>query len=161
MEATNKRTAKVIGGLMISDQMNPNAQKRKRENGNDGKKAATKPQNDKSKKTPVEKPTKKREVKETRKKEEEKADTTKKNAGGKASQLDQLRGMTTVVIDTGDYNLIKQYKPTDATTNPSLLLLACNMKEYDSLINDAIKWGISKSSSKSLSADDKELITNV
>ena len=39
-----------------------------------------------------------------------------------ATSLDQLKGMTVVVADTGDFNSIEKYKPTDATTNPSLLL---------------------------------------
>ena len=56
--------------------------------------------------------------------------------------------MTTVVIDTGDFNLIKQYKPTDATTNPSLLLAACKKPEYDSLIKEAIKYGTKGKGSK-------------
>ena len=102
-------------------------------------------------------------------KEDKKAEEEKKTNGGKKSasgagklsQLDQLKKLTTVVIDTGDYNLIKQFKPTDATTNPSLLLLACNMKEYDSLINEAIEYGIKNSKSKNPSADDADLITDI
>ena len=38
-----------------------------------------------------------------------------------ASLLDQLRDMTTVVSDTGDINSIKQFRPQDSTTNPSLI----------------------------------------
>ncbi len=41
-----------------------------------------------------------------------------------ASLLEQLRGMTTVVSDTGDINAIEQYKPQDSTTNPSLIAAA-------------------------------------
>jgi len=37
------------------------------------------------------------------------------------SKLDQLKTMTTVVADTGDFEAIAQYRPQDATTNPSLL----------------------------------------
>ena len=40
------------------------------------------------------------------------------------NKLEQLRTMTTVVADTGDLAAITQLKPTDATTNPSLLLKA-------------------------------------
>ena len=72
-----------------------------------------------------------------------------------------MKKLTTVVCDTGDYNLIKQFKPQDATTNPSLLLLACNMKEYDSLINEAIEYGLIKSKSKNPSADDAQLVTDI
>ena len=40
------------------------------------------------------------------------------------SQLDALKTMTTVVADTGDFLQLAQFKPQDATTNPSLILKA-------------------------------------
>ena len=43
------------------------------------------------------------------------------------SLLAQLREMTTVVADTGDIEAIKQVKPQDATTNPSLITTAAQM----------------------------------
>nr|WP_136250376.1 transaldolase [Ningiella ruwaisensis] len=58
-----------------------------------------------------------------------------------ANQLAYLRSMTTVVADTGDIDAIKKYEPVDATTNPSLLLKAADLPQYDSLINDAIAYG--------------------
>ncbi|KZZ40735.1 transaldolase [Oleiphilus sp. HI0118] len=58
-----------------------------------------------------------------------------------ASKLEQLRTMTTVVADTGDLQAIKQWKPEDATTNPSLLLKAAALDEYQPLIADAKKCG--------------------
>ena len=45
------------------------------------------------------------------------------------NKLEQLRTMTTVVADTGDLAAITQLKPTDATTNPSLLLKASALPE--------------------------------
>ena len=45
------------------------------------------------------------------------------------NKLEQLRTMTTVVADTGDLAAITQLKPTDATTNPSLLLKAAVLSE--------------------------------
>lgn len=51
------------------------------------------------------------------------------------SKLDQLRTMTDVVADTGDIQAIAQYKPVDATTNPSLLLKAAQMPQYNELID--------------------------
>eukprot|EP01135_Chromosphaera_perkinsii_P003644 Nk52_evm23s250 gene=Nk52_evmTU23s250 len=57
------------------------------------------------------------------------------------SVLDQLKKMTTVVADSGDIEAIGQYKPTDATTNPSLLLAAANMKQYTHLVDDAVAFG--------------------
>ncbi|HET8707788.1 MAG TPA: transaldolase family protein, partial [Pseudomonadales bacterium] len=43
------------------------------------------------------------------------------------SKLEQLKAMTVVVADTGDINAIKQYRPIDATTNPSLILKATEL----------------------------------
>jgi transaldolase len=57
-----------------------------------------------------------------------------------ATSLDQLKALTTVVADTGDINLIAQYKPTDATTNPSLLLAAAQKPDYQKLFDDAIAF---------------------
>ena len=56
-----------------------------------------------------------------------------------ANLLDQLKSMTTVVSDTGDINAIKAYKPTDATTNPSLIATAAGMPEYQSIVDDVLK----------------------
>jgi len=53
--------------------------------------------------------------------------------------LEQLRQSTTIVADTGDFESLKAYQPTDATTNPSLILQAAGMKQYDHLINEAIE----------------------
>ncbi len=54
------------------------------------------------------------------------------------NKLEQLKKITTVVADTGDIRLIQQYTPQDATTNPSLLLSAANMPEYQELVASAI-----------------------
>ncbi len=56
-----------------------------------------------------------------------------------ANLLDQLKSMTTVVSDTGDINSIKQYKPTDATTNPSLIAAAAGMPEYQHIVDDVLQ----------------------
>jgi len=53
------------------------------------------------------------------------------------SVLDQLRDMTVIVADTGDIAAIARLKPTDATTNPSLILKAAGMPEYAGLIRAA------------------------
>lgn len=52
--------------------------------------------------------------------------------------LDQLRGMTVVVADSGDFESIAQYKPRDATTNPSLIYKAAGMPHYKHLVEDAV-----------------------
>jgi transaldolase len=56
-----------------------------------------------------------------------------------ATLLEQLRGMTTVVADTGDINSIRQFKPTDSTTNPSLIQAAAAMPEYQSIVDDTLQ----------------------
>jgi len=53
------------------------------------------------------------------------------------SLLDSLKRVTTVVADTGDIDAIAQYKPQDATTNPSLLLKAAQQPEYRPLVDAA------------------------
>jgi len=55
--------------------------------------------------------------------------------------------MTTVVVDTGDIDAIKQYKPTDATTNPSLLLAAVQKEQYRHLVEEAVSFSNSSSAS--------------
>jgi len=55
------------------------------------------------------------------------------------SKLAQLKEMTTVVADTGDFDAIAQYSPEDATTNPSLLLKAAQMPAYRELVDNVIK----------------------
>ncbi|MCS5593112.1 MAG: transaldolase [Porticoccaceae bacterium] len=54
------------------------------------------------------------------------------------SKLAQLKEMTTVVADTGDFEAISQYSPEDATTNPSLILKASQMPAYESLVKEVI-----------------------
>lgn len=63
-----------------------------------------------------------------------------------AGALDQLKKYTTVVADSGDFKVIEQYKPTDATTNPSLLLAASKMPEYKHLLEKAVQHGKSTGS---------------
>jgi transaldolase len=63
------------------------------------------------------------------------------------SKLEQLRKLTTIVVDTGDIESIKQFKPTDATTNPSLIESAIQKPEYQSLIDDALQYSEKKAKS--------------
>ena len=55
------------------------------------------------------------------------------------NQLDQLKQVTTVVADTGDFQVMKQYTPQDATTNPSLILKAVQKTEYRPLLEKAVR----------------------
>lgn len=56
------------------------------------------------------------------------------------NRLEQLRQFSTIVSDSGEFNVIKKYKPTDATTNPSLIYQAAQQPEYQYLIDEAIKY---------------------
>ena len=51
-----------------------------------------------------------------------------------ASALNQLKQLTTVVADTGDFERMKEFAPQDATTNPSLILKAAQQSNYQSLV---------------------------
>ena len=50
------------------------------------------------------------------------------------NQLDSLKRLTTVVADTGDFKQLAQFKPQDATTNPSLILKAVQKPDYQPLL---------------------------
>lgn len=63
-----------------------------------------------------------------------------------SNQLQALREVTTVVADTGDIEAIKKYQPVDATTNPSLLLKAAEMPQYQSHLVSAVAWAKEQSS---------------
>jgi len=56
------------------------------------------------------------------------------------SLLDQLRQMTVVVADTGDFASLEAYKPRDSTTNPSLIYAAAQLKPYEHLVEEAIDF---------------------
>jgi transaldolase len=51
------------------------------------------------------------------------------------SQLEQLKKLTTVVADTGDFERMQAFQPQDATTNPSLILKAAQQSNYQALVN--------------------------
>jgi transaldolase len=52
--------------------------------------------------------------------------------------LDQLKQHTVVVADTGDFNSMKAYAPRDATTNPTLILKAVGLAQYQGLLDDTV-----------------------
>ena len=56
----------------------------------------------------------------------------------KPSQLDQLKKFTKVVADTGDFESIKDFKPQDATTNPSLIYAATQKEKYGHLLEEVL-----------------------
>lgn len=71
------------------------------------------------------------------------------------NKLEQLRKMTTIVVDTGNIDSIKRFTPTDATTNPSLILKASEQAEYKHLLDEAVN------KAKSVSKERKALLNNI
>lgn len=68
------------------------------------------------------------------------------------NQLEQLKALTTIVVDSGDISAVARYQPEDATTNPSLVLKAIEQPEYNHLVAEAVTWA------KEFAAD-KPLVT--
>lgn len=59
--------------------------------------------------------------------------------GTKLSQLEQLKRLTKVVADTGDFETIRDFKPQDATTNPSLIFAAAQKEQYGHLLEAVLR----------------------
>ena len=76
------------------------------------------------------------------------------------NNLDSLKSMTTVVADTGDIDSIKKYTPTDATTNPSLILAAAQMSQYEHLIKDSLEYSKSFAEDQKISKIMDKLVVN-
>ena len=62
-----------------------------------------------------------------------------KKTGTKLNQLEQLKKFTKVVADTADFESIKDFKPEDATTNPSLVYAATQKQQYSHLLDEVLK----------------------
>jgi transaldolase len=62
----------------------------------------------------------------------------KQHDNQKMNQLDALKQFTTVVADTGDFMQLSQFKPQDATTNPSLILKAVQKADYQPLMKEVV-----------------------
>jgi transaldolase len=56
--------------------------------------------------------------------------------------LDSLKRSTTVVADTGDFESIAEYRPQDATTNPSLIYQAAQKPHYQHLVDEALDFAL-------------------
>lgn len=69
-----------------------------------------------------------------------------------ATLLEQLKQYTTVVADTGDMQSMQKFKPTDATTNPSLITAAAGMPAYQPIVDSVLKQAKADLGEK---ADDK------
>src|SRR5258705_4203740 len=57
-----------------------------------------------------------------------------------ANLLEQLNKVTVTVADTGDIHSIEKFRPRDATTNPSLITAAAQMKEYADVVDGGLRW---------------------
>jgi hypothetical protein len=57
-------------------------------------------------------------------------------ASPELDQYARLAQFTTIVVDSGELDAIKKFVPQDATTNPSLLLQACQDPKYDVFVQD-------------------------
>jgi len=66
------------------------------------------------------------------------ATADQEKTGTKLSQLEQLKKFTIVVADTGDFQTIKEFKPRDATTNPSLIYAATQKEQYFHLLDEVL-----------------------
>src|SRR5215475_14912359 len=62
-----------------------------------------------------------------------------KRSEAKLNQLEQLKKCTKVVADTADFESVKQFKPQDATTNPSLVYAATQKEKYGHLLDEVLK----------------------
>jgi transaldolase len=61
-----------------------------------------------------------------------------KKTEAKSNQLEQLKKFTKVVADTADFESIKDFKPQDATTNPSLVFAAIQKQQYGHLLDEVL-----------------------
>src|SRR5215470_15335507 len=62
-----------------------------------------------------------------------------KKSETKLNQLEQLKKFTKVVADTADFESVKEFKPEDATTNPSLVYAATQKQQYGHLLEEVLK----------------------
>jgi transaldolase len=58
--------------------------------------------------------------------------------GARLNQLDQLKKFTSIVADTADFESIRQFKPQDATTNPSLVYAATQKENYSHFLEEVL-----------------------
>src|SRR5262245_45546246 len=76
--------------------------------------------------------------------------------------LDSLKRSTTIVADTGDFESIAEYRPQDATTNPSLIFQAAQKPHYQHLVDEALDFALrcpGDTASRSATFMDKLFIT--
>jgi Transaldolase/Fructose-6-phosphate aldolase len=64
--------------------------------------------------------------------------TDRKTSNTKLNGLEQLKKLTTVVADTADFESIREFKPQDATTNPSLVYAATQKTNYSHFLEEVL-----------------------
>jgi transaldolase len=64
--------------------------------------------------------------------------SNKEKGGVRLNQLDQIKKFTTIVADTADFESIRQFKPQDATTNPSLVYAATQKENYSHFLEEVL-----------------------
>ncbi|MFA7668087.1 MAG: transaldolase [Burkholderiaceae bacterium] len=78
------------------------------------------------------------------------------------TQLEALRRHTIVVADTGDIEAIRRYRPTDATTNPTLILKAVQQEQYsyvlEQIITDHPRADVTEKANRLLVAFGREIL---
>jgi transaldolase len=62
----------------------------------------------------------------------------KPRADTKGNQLEEIKKFTTIVADTGDFETIREFEPTDATTNPSLIYAATQKENYSHFLEEVL-----------------------
>ena len=72
-----------------------------------------------------------------------------------ASSLECMKKVTKIVADTGDFSAMEKFLPEDATTNPSLILQASKMGQYQHLLDQAVE------TFKTCEGSEEEKIENV
>ena len=68
-------------------------------------------------------------------------------SGDNVSKLAQLREMSVVVADTGDYAAVERLRPIDCTTNPTIVRKALDLPVYADLIETQLSWAREQSGS--------------
>ena len=71
------------------------------------------------------------------------------------SKLQQLRELSVVVADTGDFEAVKRLRPVDCTTNPTLVRKALDLPVYAETIDRELAWA------RTRSGDDAALVEEV
>ena len=66
-------------------------------------------------------------------------------AASSPSKLQQLRELSVVVADTGDFDAVKRLRPVDCTTNPTLVRKALDLPVYAEAIETELAWARTQS----------------